>query len=328
MKRIIALAAAFLLSMAFAWAEEPPSSALARYDELLRQEATAALELEIVRLERQMAQLQEDANALAAADAREGEILARQDKIAQAIRDLGLPLIIELGDQIAALDVEKTRLEAQQSAIQAALEDVTDSRAKLVSRRAEYTEAYAEAVSAKGFAGDVIVLVFRDDTGAIAHLQVKAPWETRDFGSRCTEEAFTSQFIGKTGPFTLGINVDAVSGATITSRAVVNALNQLYPAPEIPPHALTATAKGLLSDVQVWITLDDENAIDMIWVDCSGETEVFAKPCAEPAFLSQFIGKTGPLDQIDMVSGATFTSRAVMNAVNSLFADMEGADVK
>ena len=38
-----------------------------------------------------------------------------------------------------------------------------------------------------------------------------------------------------------------------------------------------------------------------------------------PGFLSQFIGKKGPFEGADVVSGATFTSNAVINAVNSLF---------
>lgn len=334
MKRIIALAAAILLAMTFAWAEEAPGSALTLYEELLRQEATAALELEIVRLERQVAQIQGDSAALAAADAREEEILARQAEIAQAVNDLGLPLVRELSERIAALDAENARLEEQQAAIRAAMADNDRLRKEYAACREEYVKAHAESASAKGFAADVTVRIFRDETGAVAYLQVDAPWETPGIGSRCTEEAFTGQFIGKTGPFVLDGNVDAVSGGTRTSRAVVEALNQLYPempVSEMPvlPHALTASAKGLLSDVQVWITLDDGGAIDGIWVDCSGETEAIARPCTEEAFLSQFIGKTGPLLQIDAVAGATYTSCAVIDAVNSLFTDTsEGAEAE
>ncbi|MGN1369549.1 MAG: FMN-binding protein, partial [Aristaeellaceae bacterium] len=55
-------------------------------------------------------------------------------------------------------------------------------------------------------------------------------------------------------------------------------------------------------------------------VDCSGETQAIAGPCAEEAFLSQFIGKKGPFENAEVVSGATFTSNAVITAVNSLFA--------
>ena len=84
---------------------------------------------------------------------------------------------------------------------------------------------------------------------------------------------------------------------------------------------LTASAQGLLSDVTVTITRDAKGVITTIQVDASGETQAIAKPCTEEAFLSQFLGKAGPFTDIDVVSGATFTSEAVINAVNSLYAD-------
>ena len=50
--------------------------------------------------------------------------------------------------------------------------------------------------------------------------------ETPNFGTKVGESAeFAAQFIGKTGPFTLGAGVDGISGATITSEAAVEAIN-------------------------------------------------------------------------------------------------------
>ena len=84
------------------------------------------------------------------------------------------------------------------------------------------------------------------------------------------------------------------------------------------PTELTASAKGLLSNVKVTVTLNADGTIATMVVDASGETEAIAKPCTEDAFLSQFIGKKGPFTA-DVVAGATFTSNAVIEAVNSLF---------
>ena len=47
-------------------------------------------------------------------------------------------------------------------------------------------------------------------------------------GSGVREEAFTSQFIGKTPPLTLNQDIDAVSGATLSSQAAVDAVNEAY----------------------------------------------------------------------------------------------------
>ncbi len=177
--------------------------------------------------------------------------------------------------------------------------------------------------SAKGLLSDVKVTITLNADGTIATMVVDASGETAAIAAPCTEEAFLSQFVGKKGPFE---NADVVAGATYTSNAVINAVNSLFPAEEAPveeaaPAAeeLTASAKGLLSDVMVTITLNADGTIATMVVDASGETEAIAKPCTEEAFLSQFVGKKGPFENVDVVAGATYTSNAVINAVNSLF---------
>ena len=156
-----------------------------------------------------------------------------------------------------------------------------------------------------------------NEDGTIATMVVDASGETAAIAGPCTEEAFLSQFIGKAGPFE---GVEVVAGATFTSNAVIEAVNSLFAAEE----GLTASAKGLLSDVKVTVTLNEDGTIATMVVDASGETEAIAKPCTEEAFLSQFIGKKGPFTA-DVVAGATFTSNAVITAVNSLFPAEEAA---
>ena len=90
---------------------------------------------------------------------------------------------------------------------------------------AQLTGAVQEG-SAKGFQSDVKVQLTVDGTGAISGLTIESGNETPGFGTRCAEdEGFINQFIGKTGPFTLGAGIDAVAGATVTSEAAVLAVN-------------------------------------------------------------------------------------------------------
>jgi len=186
----------------------------------------------------------------------------------------------------------------------------------------EAPAAEALTASAKGLLSDVKVTVTLNEDGTIATMAVDASGETAAIAGPCTEEAFLSQFIGKAGPFE---GVEVVAGATFTSNAVIEAVNSLFPA-EAPAEeapaaeALTASAKGLLSDVKVTVTLNEDGTIATMTVDASGETAAIAGPCTEEAFLSQFIGKAGPFEGIEVVAGATFTSNAVIEAVNSLFA--------
>ncbi len=203
--------------------------------------------------------------------------------------------------------------------------------------------------SAKGFASDVKVQLTKDASGAITGLAIESSGETAGFGTRCMEDpTFAEQFVGKTAPFAIGENIDALAGATVTSTAVVNAVNAAVEAPAtpdavpfgsgaaeepavevsaepLPEGAKSASAKGLLSDVKVTATFNEDGTIATLTVDASGETEAIAKPCTEDAFLAQFIGKAGPFEAAEIVSGATFTSNAVIEAVNKLFAAEEAA---
>ena len=81
--------------------------------------------------------------------------------------------------------------------------------------------------TAKGF-GDavVIVKVTVGEDGKVSKLVIDASTQTEYIGTRVMEEPeFAEQFIGQSGPFAIGENIDALSGATISSKAVVDAVN-------------------------------------------------------------------------------------------------------
>ena len=182
--------------------------------------------------------------------------------------------------------------------------------------------------SAKGFASDVTVELTLDDAGAIAQLTINAEGETAGLGQRTMEDDFTSQFVGKTGPFTLGDGIDAISGATISSQAAVDAVNSALSAPaSAGAEVLEATAKGFASDVTVSLTVEN-GAIATFSVDASGETAGLGQRAMEDDFTSQFIGKSAPLtlgDGIDAISGATITSTAVVDAANEALSSKAGS---
>ena len=81
--------------------------------------------------------------------------------------------------------------------------------------------------SAEGFnSGIVLVEATLDDEGKIASLEIDASSQTEEIGGQVeTDKNFRSRFIGKSLPVTLGEDVDAISGATLSSQAVVDALN-------------------------------------------------------------------------------------------------------
>ena len=199
----------------------------------------------------------------------------------------------------------------------------------------------AKTATIAGFGGEDITVQVTDDNGVITALVVDASTQTPGLGQKCAEEAFTSQFIGKSAPLTLGEGIDAVASATITSQAVVDAVNSLYaaaepvateaPAATEEPAAQTAEVKTATAagydgnEITVNVT-DDNGVITSLTVDASTQTPGLGQKCAEEAFTSQFIGKSAPLtlgDGIDAVASATITSQAVVDAVNSLYAAAE-----
>lgn len=89
--------------------------------------------------------------------------------------------------------------------------------------------AAADGLSAtvKGFMdGDVTVVLTLDADGKIAAMTVDAATQTPGLGQRASEEEFTAQFIGKTLPVAAE-EIDAITGATITTNAVIEAVNSL-----------------------------------------------------------------------------------------------------
>ncbi len=86
---------------------------------------------------------------------------------------------------------------------------------------------HVAVVSEQGFAGPVEVTVGMDLAGVLTGISVGGEGfaETKGFGAKAQEPAFTGQFAGKSVPVALGDNIDVISGATITSSAVQNAVN-------------------------------------------------------------------------------------------------------
>jgi electron transport complex protein RnfG len=87
---------------------------------------------------------------------------------------------------------------------------------------------YVAQSTVKGYGGEIEVVVGMDTNGALTGISVGGPSfsETAGLGDKAKEPAFTDQFKGLVLPAALRDNVDAISGATITSNAVVLGVNQ------------------------------------------------------------------------------------------------------
>lgn len=89
------------------------------------------------------------------------------------------------------------------------------------------TVGYTATATVTGFGGPIEVTIGMDTDGKITGLNVGGSKfaETAGLGTRAREPEFTDQFLGKLPPLVLKQDVDAISGATITSTAVTKGVS-------------------------------------------------------------------------------------------------------
>lgn len=89
------------------------------------------------------------------------------------------------------------------------------------------TIGYVVKTTTSGYGGDVVMLTGINSDDTIAGMKVSSQSETPGLGARITEADFSSQFVGKSAASELQLNtdIDALSGATISSRAATAGVN-------------------------------------------------------------------------------------------------------
>ena len=178
--------------------------------------------------------------------------------------------------------------------------------------------------SGKGYGGmvDVTVTV---DTKKITAVKIQGDKETKGIGSRAIDE-LPAKIVAANG------KVDATAGASLTSAAIFEGLNGALSKAKgniaitapiaFKPGTYFGKAKGYNGDVVLKVTFT-ENSIADIAVDKSKETE-HVGDSAYPIILKDIKDYTST--GVDIVSGATFTSRASLLAVEDA-AKQAGCDV-
>ncbi|WP_105617991.1 RnfABCDGE type electron transport complex subunit G [Vallitalea okinawensis] len=91
---------------------------------------------------------------------------------------------------------------------------------------------YAMKVTTKGYGGTIVLFVGLDKEGVVTGMHMLQHQETPGLGANANNPEFKDQFPGK-GPEVIGLTknapseseVQAITGATITSNAIVNGVN-------------------------------------------------------------------------------------------------------
>ncbi len=198
--------------------------------------------------------------------------------------------------------------------------------------RGEEVAGHVCMVTVKGYGGDIEVTVGILGDGTVTGIQVGGAnfSETAGLGARAKEPAFTGQFAGKTTPLALNKDVDSITGASISSGAVVSAVNKaaLYIAnlgknpAEMDPYGnmlpagatelahdetvdsayktpdgyvVYVTQQGFHGPIHVAVALDEQGVVSKVAIDQVNfnETAGLGERVLEDWFLAQYIGKTG-----------------------------------
>lgn len=135
----------------------------------------------------------------------------------------------------APIIAEATRLAQEQARMELlpdadGFETVTGVTAENVSDISRATNGVGTVITcaAKGYGGTMTVMVAITPDGAIKQIKVTEAAETKGIGSNVTENAsYWEQYAGKPAAqaLVLGTDVDAYTGATISSRALNAAVN-------------------------------------------------------------------------------------------------------
>ncbi|NLG86497.1 MAG: RnfABCDGE type electron transport complex subunit G [Firmicutes bacterium] len=191
--------------------------------------------------------------------------------------------------------------------------------------------------SQKGFGGVMKLALGVDTEGKVTGFKVLQHSETPGLGARITETNFTDQFVGKstTDDFQVGKDVQAISGATISSRSVAGGIKliaseinkQLSPHDEdtlnlnqIPDGVYEGQAGGFGGDIKVKVTITGGQVVDIQVVEDSETPDIGGR--ALPKISEKIISAQDV--NVDNVSGATYSSEGLKAAVTDALSKAKG----
>ena len=141
-------------------------------------------------------------------------------------------------EKIAGMDKKASNDAMAALIIADSYENVKNDNCKIyVAKTGETEKGYIVETATAGYGGDIKVMVAISIDRKVLGIKIlSATDETPGLGQNVTKESFYSQFVGKTENIVVVKNgaepqrneIDACAGATISSRAVTNAVNDAF----------------------------------------------------------------------------------------------------
>ena len=166
---------------------------------------------------------------------------------------------------------------------------------------------YCVFVEQKGFGGTISLIVGTDPSGVAIGVKILNMSETPGLGSKTNDADYLSQYIGKTSDITLGDNIDAIAGATISSKAVYNAVKAALTAVENLPEGIAGAAAAGTSAETVADTSPEtlpETSSETV-VETAAETAGDASEVTSPETTSETVSETTAQTAAETTAEAT-----------------------
>ena len=175
---------------------------------------------------------------------------------------------------------------------------------------------YVLAMTTNGFVDEIKLLVAVDNDGVVKGYTVRDIHDTYGLGLGVQDDLFfLIDLMNSQGDLAVNSNIDAVTGATISSSAVVACVNAASKFVQEAGAAgvLTGTADGFMGPITVSVTMDGDT-ITAVEVVSNSETPEIAGTALEQ--IPAAIVAANSAD-VDIVAGATYTSNGIINAVKN-----------
>ena len=156
-------------------------------------------------------------------------------------------LLLAFTNSITEAKIAENTVKEQNEAMQTVLPEATDFehidysagniQAIYKATADDNTVGWCVSVTPNGYGGAIDLMVGIAPDLTLSGIKVVSNSETAGLGAKCTEEKFSGQFSGKVAPVSVINNgepqdneIVAITGATVTSSAVVSGVNEAFEA--------------------------------------------------------------------------------------------------
>lgn len=193
-------------------------------------------------------------------------------------------------------------------------------------------------VESKGFSAINEITVITKE-GLIESVTISAFNDVLADGTSVFPEAYFTKFAGL-NVSEITSDFDVVTGATMTSKAVLNAVMKVAEQEQsalgktedetsftyvIEGEGYSFDKEGINKNIFKIVINKSDNSILGVEVVKFNDTLGLGDKATTPEHLAKFVGKTeDTLAEVDTVAGATMTANSIVQAINSAFSDMKG----